>query len=150
MTAMTLRFTIIPSHVRVLGRDLYQGWARHSVAEGRSAGSAWYKAVRHHRQTHTYRQNDRQTEKVGGKGASFLTHCLPHLAWYHHTRSQYRTRRTPRNQIQETAFFVQFVPGMWFLVLDFGVQHYTPYAVSHRRRRAEDRQHGTGHGVGDQ
>eukprot|EP00961_Rhodomonas_salina_P093387 1256768-Rhodomonas_salina.1 len=27
----------------------------------------------------------------------------------------------PRNQIQETAFAVQFVPGMRFLVFDFGV-----------------------------
>eukprot|EP00961_Rhodomonas_salina_P169572 2284709-Rhodomonas_salina.8 len=28
---------------------------------------------------------------------------------------------TPRNRIQETAISVQFVPGMRFLVLDFGV-----------------------------
>eukprot|EP00961_Rhodomonas_salina_P163677 2204626-Rhodomonas_salina.1 len=30
--------------------------------------------------------------------------------------------RTPRNQIQETAISVQFVPRMRFLVFEFGVQ----------------------------
>eukprot|EP00961_Rhodomonas_salina_P060750 815594-Rhodomonas_salina.2 len=39
-----------------------------------------------------------------------------------HPPSQYIAARTPRNQTQETAFLVQIVLRLRFLVLDFGVQ----------------------------
>eukprot|EP00961_Rhodomonas_salina_P096355 1295864-Rhodomonas_salina.3 len=46
---------------------------------------------------------------------------VPALRRPHASLQRGTYRPTPRNQIQETAITVQFVPGTWFPVFDFGM-----------------------------